>query len=175
MKKGAKALLDFIAKLESNGDYDTVYAHKYSDLPRKITDMRLDEIHDHQHAHGKRYGSSAFGRYQFIRQTLLRLRKKLGMPDHMQFTPALQDDLAYQLLIERGFLKWLDGHISTEKFAHNLAKEWASVPVLRKGKGAHRVIQRGESYYAGDGLNHSLVAADEFETVLARLEKEAKA
>ncbi len=44
--------------------------------------------------------------------------------------------------------------------------EWASLPVLTATKGAHRQVVRGQSYYAGDGLNKSLVKPERVEDVL---------
>ena len=41
-----------------------------------------------------------------------------------------------------------------------LAKEWASFPVPSRMRGAHRTVERGQSYYAGDGLNKALIGPD---------------
>ena len=41
-----------------------------------------------------------------------------------------------------------------------LAKEWASFPVPSRMRGAHRTVERGQSYYAGDGVNKALISPD---------------
>lgn len=47
--------------------------------------------------------------------------------------------------------------------------EWASFPVLVGTKGQKRTVKRGQSYYAGDGLNKALVAPDAVEAILDRV------
>ncbi|MFK3776570.1 hypothetical protein [Agrobacterium sp. NPDC089420] len=49
------------------------------------------------------------------------------------------------------------------QFGLNLAREWASFPVLSATKGEHRDVARGQSYYAGDRLNKSLVKPEQVE------------
>ena len=55
---------------------------------------------------------------------------------------------------------WIEAKTSTDTFMIGLAKEWASFPVPSRMKGAHRTVERGQSYYAGDGMNKALVAPD---------------
>ena len=52
------------------------------------------------------------------------------------------------------------------EFGKRLAQEWASFPVLAGTKGAKRTVARGQSYYAGDGLNKSLVTPEKVEAIL---------
>jgi len=54
-------------------------------------------------------------------------------------------------------------------FALNLAKEWASFPVLAETFGQKRKVTRGQSYYAGDGVNKALVPPGDVEAVLAEV------
>jgi hypothetical protein len=42
-----------------------------------------------------------------------------------------------------------------------LAREWASLPVQRDQRGATRLVKRGQSYYAGDGLNKASATPEE--------------
>ncbi|MBL8593621.1 MAG: hypothetical protein JNK01_13125, partial [Devosia sp.] len=69
----------------------------------------------------------------------------------------------------RGWNQFAARTLSLRDFGNRLAREWASVPVLSRQQGAHRTVERGESYYAGDGLNASLARASEAEAVLAEV------
>ncbi|MQX98900.1 hypothetical protein GHK03_23080, partial [Sinorhizobium medicae] len=104
---------------------------------------------------------------QFMRATLIDLAKQVtSISGKDVFTPDLQDRLAYKLLLRRGYAEFIVGKISLVEFAENLAKEWASFPVLAAMKGSEREIRRGQSYYAGDGLNKALVKPEKVEAVL---------
>ncbi len=60
----------------------------------------------------------------------------------------------------------MSGQIGVTEFGKRLAQEWASFPVLAATKGQKRTVQRGQSYYAGDGLNKALVKPEKVEAVL---------
>lgn len=162
----AALLLDFIASKEAPHGYDTIYGNNQNKLSKQITKMTLDELRQNQAQFTKKYGSSASGRYQFMRATLGDLKKALNMSGQEIFSPDLQDRLAYRLLIKRGYARYMSGSIDRTQFGKNIAMEWASFPVLKATKGSERTVKRGQSYYAGDGLNKSLVSAGEVETVL---------
>jgi hypothetical protein len=72
----------------------------------------------------------------------------------------MQDTLGYELLRRRGYQPWVEARTSTDTFMVGLAKEWASFPVPSRMKGAHRMVERGQSYYAGDGVNKALIGPD---------------
>jgi len=72
-------------------------------------------------------------------------------------------------MLGRGLKSFLTGAMSTTSFGNNLAKEWASFPVLSNIKGAHRQVARGTSFYSGDNLNHAHVDPAEVEAALAKL------
>lgn len=108
--------------------------------------------------------SSAIGGYQFITKTLDGLRRDLGLTGKEIFNEAFQDDLAYHLMVGRGLNSFLRGEITAGTFCNNLAKEWASLPVVTATTGATRRVLPGQSYYAGDGLNR---AFHKPETILA--------
>ncbi|MDX0511480.1 hypothetical protein [Sinorhizobium medicae] len=168
---GAAILLDFIRETEvgrsDRASYDVIYGHNQAKLPQPLTTMTYGEIVDAQAKWSKRFGSSAAGGYQFMRATLIDLAKQVtSISGKDVFTPDLQDRLAYKLLVRRGYPEYIVGKISLVQFAENLAKEWASFPVLVSCKGAHRVLKRGQSYYAGDGLNKALVRPEKVEAVL---------
>lgn len=117
--------------------------------------------------------SSAIGGYQFLTATLDYLKKELALTGKEVMTPEFQDDLAIALMIVKrpsmSFMKLCREEITIDTFADGIAREWASMPVLRDQKGAKRWIKRGQSYYAGDGLNAALTSATELERVLQRV------
>lgn len=156
----AVKILDMIGNKEAPRGYDTVYGNNQRQLTKPITEMTLDELILNQAGFTKNFGSSASGRYQFMRATLQDLKKELKMSGREKFTPDLQDRLGYHLLKRRGYVKWVNGDINHDSFMIGIAKEWASFPVPYNMKGAHRNVKRGESYYAGDRLNMSLIGPD---------------
>lgn len=163
---GAARLLDFIGLTEAPNGYGTIYANKQGKLAKPLTEMTLDEVLSAQPGWSKRYGSSASGRYQFMRATLLGLRSELHLRGSQKFDGDLQDRLGHHLLIRRGYADFMAGKIDRTEFGKRLAQEWASFPVLTVCKGAHRQLNRGQSYYAGDGLNKALVKPEKVEAVL---------
>ena len=173
---GAALLLDFIAGLETNrpgqAGYETIIGYrneKPGTLPQPITAMTLEQLLAEQKRWVKnlRAPSGAAGRYQIIRPTLLSLIAELGIPLSATFTPELQDRFGLALLKRRGWNQFAARTLSPRDFGNRLAREWASFPVLSRQQGAHRTVERGESYYAGDGINASLARASEAEAVLA--------
>lgn len=164
----AAKVLDLIGKTEAPHGYDTVYSNAQLRDPglkaRPITTRTIAEwIRDGQR--GQK--SSAAGRYQFMRDTLKGLIPELKLTGNEVMNGDMQDRLGFHLLRRRGYDKFMAGTLSIEGFALNLAKEWASFPVLASGtKGAHRVLTRGQSYYAGDGLNKALLAPSVVEALL---------
>ncbi|MBA9068014.1 muramidase (phage lysozyme) [Methylobacterium sp. RAS18] len=168
----ARRLLDFIGSKEAPRGYDTVYANKMAQMPRPITAMTVDEVIADGPRRTKAFGSSACGRYQFMTATLKGLRQETPAIGRMKLTPDLQDELGLRLLRRRGLDGFLVGATSTTDFGLRLAQEWASFPVLRVTKGAHRQVYRGQSYYQGDALNKALVSADEVERFLNTLRAE---
>lgn len=173
---GAALLLDFIAGLETNrpgeAGYETIIGYrneKPGTLPKPITQMSLEELLAEQKSWVKnlKAPSGAAGRYQIIRPTLLSLIAELGVPLSASFTSDLQDRFGLALLKRRGWNQFAAKTLVLRDFGNRLAREWASFPVLTRQQGAHRTVERGESYYAGDGINASLARASEAEAVLA--------
>lgn len=160
----AAEILELIRVTEtSRGDataYDTVYGHNEAKLTKPITAMTVNEVQHWQAGFTKSFGSSATGAYQFMRATLAELKSKLALSGEEIFDAAMQDRLGHELLLRRGYQAWSDGRTSTDTFMIGLAKEWASFPVPSRMRGAHRTVERGQSYYAGDGLNKALVKPD---------------
>ncbi len=182
---GAAILLDFIRETEvGRGDrasYDVIFGNNQHKLPRPITSMTLDEVEAAQSGWSSRFGSSAAGGYQFMKNTLdaprtLRdIEGEMGLTGQERFTPDLQDRMAYHLLKRRGYHEFIAGKISRSEFGKRLAQEWASLPVLADMKGATQKVRRGQSYYAGDGLNKALVRPETVEAVLKRVLEAARA
>jgi len=162
----AAMLLDFIASKEAPRGYDTVYGNRMDRMPKPLTSMTMKEVLDHGKWRTKTFGSSACGRYQFMDATLRDLATELNLKAEDRFTPDYQDRLGFHLLRRRGYDKWIKGTLSDAEFMLNLAKEWASFPVPYTVKGGSRTVSRGQSYYAGDGLNKALVSADDVEQAL---------
>jgi hypothetical protein len=140
--------------------YETIYSHAEAKLTKPITEMTVDEVQHWQPGFTKNFGSSATGAYQFMYATLKELIGKVGLTGEEIFNAELQDRLGYELLQRRGYKPWVEARNSTDTFMVGLAREWASFPVPARMKGAHRVCERGQSYYAGDKLNRALIAPD---------------
>ena len=160
-----KTLLDFIAAHESEGAarklgisaYDVVWGGiKAKDRPpRPLTSMTIAEVLAWQDSIDPFYQSEAAGRYQIMEDTLRGLWAEAGMRSTDLFDRAGQDKLAVALLNRRGLSGYLSGALTAETFANNLAREWASLPVVSGPK-------KGKSYYAGDGLNAAGVSVAPF-------------
>lgn len=169
----AAFLLQFIYETETSrkapGCYLTIYGHNDHLLKTPITSMTIDQILSNQSAWSKAFGSSATGAAQFMKATLQGLKAELKLSGSQKFDGDLQDRLAYHLLKRRGYDAFMAGKIDVVEFAKRLAMEWASFPVLENCRGAHRMLKRGQSYYAGDGLNKSLVKPELVEKVLAQV------
>lgn len=175
---GAAILLASIREIETGradrSAYDVVYGHRQGKLAKPLTKMTYGEIIDAQRSWSKNHGSSAAGAYQFMRATLIDLAKaNPSISGSDLFTSELQDQLGYQLLLRRGYAEFMAGKISRTEFGKRLAQEWASFPVLAPVKGAHRNVQRGETYYAGDKLNKALVSPERIERLLDQVKATA--
>jgi len=163
---GAMLLLDFIGGIEAPLGYGTIYGNNQGKLAKPLTSMTLDEVIAAGPNWTKAYRSSAAGRFQFMNATLKDLKKSLGLSGKETFSPDLQDRLGYELLKRRGWSNFVAGFMSREAFGKALAQEWASLPVLADTQGASRAVRRGQSYYAGDGLNKALTSPESVEAVL---------
>lgn len=142
-----RMILDFIAARESNGNYNAVIGNSRStdDLSAK-TLTGIFSLQDRLRMSGR--PSTAVGRYQFLKGTLSRLAEQKRLdPTATMFTPTLQDELAVELLIGRGYSQWWRGQLDDSEFAHRLSCEWASLP---------DPCNDGHSHYDGDAAgNHA--------------------
>lgn len=150
-----KALLDAIRKHEAPKGYGQIYGGAKG-VPKNtdVTKLSLQGVMDLQQKMLKAgSASTACGGYQFIRSTFAATVAEMGLFKETIWTPDMQDEMAVHLMLKRGLNKYIAGQISREAFANNLAKEWASLPVVTAIRGASRDLVPGQSYYAGDGLN----------------------
>lgn len=158
----ADPILALIREFESDGavkaqgvasSYDVVSAYipKAHRPKHALTSYPVGEILEWQ-AFVVRKGSksSAAGAYQIIRPTLADLFSAHGP---VIFDAKAQDAAAKALLVARGWQRFEQGDLSAIAYADRLAREWASLPVQWDQQGAHRRVKRGQSYYAGDGIN----------------------
>ena len=166
-------LLDFIGNKESEGYDDISGLVSQSRYPIKpLTQMTIQEVLDWQESIDRFQLSEASGRYQIMEDTLrgynndssagpgnpLYTRAGLGVGD--LFSPINQDKMAIELLRGRGLDRYLNGSMTRETFANNLASEWASLPVVTG-------VNAGRSVYEGDRAgNRSLTTVQEFLSVL---------
>lgn len=178
----ARFLLDFIGCTEAPNGYATIFGNRQIHLSTPITAMTLGDLIDAQANWGSvawvrknwkssySKASSAAGRYQFMRATLVGIANEIhALQGDVLFDSNLQDRLGYYLLLRRGYDAFISGEIDVRGFALRLAKEWASFPVLEDCQGAHRPVTRGQSFYAGDGVNKALVKPEKVEAVLAHV------
>lgn len=158
-----KPLLNLIGKGEGAG-YDTVYGGSKLSPQKPITSMSLTELLDWQdRSVGAGSISSAAGRYQVIRGTLRAVISSGAVTQNSTYSPITQDTIAIYLLKVRGLNRFLTDAITKETFANNLAKEWASFPVVTGPN-------IGSSYYAGDAAGNSArVGVQEVIAVLDQL------
>jgi muramidase (phage lysozyme) len=164
--EGAMGLLNLIAEKEAPAGYGTLFGNNQGKLPKPLIQMTVAEVISAGPEWVTRFRSSACGRYQFLTATLKSLRMSENLNGTELFNPALQDSLGYALLDRRGYESFVVGTMTRTAFGLGLAKEWASFPVLEDCQGAHRQVQRGETFYAGDGLNNALITPEKVEAAL---------
>ena len=145
-----KPLLGLISQAESKGNYNAYFGNA-GNKSIDFTEMSIGEVLDWQSEFVKNGSpSSAVGRYQFLNTTLLDLVDSLGIDKSTRFNESTQDKLAIKLLERRGSEDYVNDDISKNKFAANLAMEWASLPKV-SGENPD------QSYYQADGINKALV------------------
>lgn len=164
------SLLNYIARYESGGDYNSIYAGiaKRHTPETPLTRMTIKQILDWQDSIDAKYPSEACGRYQILEDTLREIYRPAGFSLSSVYNSTTQDGLALFLLKRRGLDSYMAGKISAETLCNNIAKEWASMPVVTGPN-------RGKSYYAGDGLNHTHAKPDEFLAIVTGLKTAKRA
>ncbi len=147
-------LLNVIAKAESKGNYNAYFGNP-NNSSINFTGMSIAEVMKWQSDFVQEgNASSAVGKYQIIDTTLSGLVRQLAINTNQLFDQPTQDKLAIALLERRGAEDYINNEITRQKFAANLAKEWAGLPSVT-GKNPDK------SYYASDGLNKSHISVSE--------------
>ena len=172
-----KALLSLIAAGESTGVRGDPYTALWpSSTEPSLIRMSLAQVTQFQRLRIRAgFKSSACGRYQFIKNTLLDVVKISKLDSQRTiFAPDIQD---YLILLRLKSIRRLDGwkagslinkgntysaQENSAQFQLHLAKEFASVPVPFRVQGHRYVVEKGQSYYSGDGLNAAHGKADTF-------------
>lgn len=126
----ASALLDHIAKSEGT-NYNTQFGYQHTTGGAPLTSLTIGQIMDVQ---SQQSGSSAIGRYQFMKGTLPEAMAGAGLTTSDLFNEANQDKMARYLLNKRGYGDWKTGRINDQQFAGELSREWASLPDPSKGQ-----------------------------------------
>ena len=143
-------LLDVVAEGESRGNYNAHFGNA-ANQEIKFTDMTIAEVLEWQKQYVEQGNpSSAVGRYQIIRPTLVGLVEQLQLNSNERFDEAMQNRLAITLMERRGSIDFIKAKLPAENFAHELSKEWAALPKVLGDSPEN-------SFYAGDGLNRSLI------------------
>jgi muramidase (phage lysozyme) len=130
---GAGAILELIPHGEGTtgaSGYDMTYnnldGRHYPKGWKKPTELTIDEAISMESDARRIAGDYAVGRYQFKPRTLGELKKRMGLSGSEVMTPSFQDRMARELLLKRGYDKYLRGEIDAGQLQDNLALEWAS-------------------------------------------------
>lgn len=96
----------------------------------------------------------AAGMYQIIPDTRADLLRNLPHLRHSKFTPAVQKEMALELIKNRPYAsKWIAGdkNVSIDHVVHDLSKEWASIAVPKGFLRDNGTISNGAQSYYGSG------------------------
>ena len=146
---GEKLILYLISEKEAvDHSYDSAYPGK---IIEGLSDLTIEEVKS-------KYGSGAKGRYQFLPKYFKTFADKSGLDMSDKFSPKNQDKMALDIFKDK-----MDNCLKLED---KLVRTWAALPVLYGREGKERYVNRGQSYYAGDGVNKAHIKADHFEKVL---------
>jgi len=179
-----KALLRLVAKHEA-GTYDMIYGGE----THPLTQMLIGEVLQFQNSYMKTWRSSAVGKYQMLKAVVEESCRRSGFdPTQVRYTAEVQDIMMLdKIKAQRKYNEWKAGELSTnpdpaqkeiensQKFMEYLAAEWASCPVpydmpagssIVSSSHPKRNLTKGQSFYAGDGLNKSHHDADQFLSAL---------
>ena len=176
-----RAFLTLVAKHEAKS-YDTIYGGR--EIP--LTQMLIAEVLQYQRTQMKN-GSTAVGRYQMLADVVEENARGLRLdPTQVRLTADVQDQMMlYKVKRYRKYNEWLAGSLgatpleNSQKFCIYVAAEWASCPVpydMPAGsspfsrKHPARNLSKGQSFYAGDGLNRAHHDADTFVAALVDIQ-----
>ena len=159
-KNEARAsLMETIYDLESNSDYNKWNLKARNKPKTPLTSMTVREIMNYQ----KDDDGPAAGAGQIKHDTLEYLIDNGYISSSDVFSPEVQDKAVIRLLDRRGFVSWFNGETPTEEFGSDMAKEFASLPLLEARVVKGKARDRGQSRYAN---NTALMGADSWQDVL---------
>ena len=159
-KNEARAsLMETIYDLESNSDYNKWNLEAKNKPKTPLTSMTVREIMNYQ----KDDDGPAAGAGQIKHDTLEYLIDNGYISSSDVFSPEVQDKAVIRLLDRRGFVSWFNGETPTEEFGSDMAKEFASLPLLEARIVKGKARDRGQSRYAN---NTALMGADSWQDVL---------
>ena len=159
---------------ESGQNYESlvITSGQKVNLPKKLTEMSLDEIYGTQDEMRRlKYPSTALGKYGMTKETLQMWSKQEGLdPSKTIFNEETQDRLMHRGVINAGLHKYQSGEITKEQFQTNLARTWAAIPVPHdmevKDEFGSRSLKAGQSYYHGVGNNRAYIKQEEIDKTL---------
>lgn len=176
-----KGILKFISSAE--GGYKSTYSGYLSDFSRKgedITQMTITQLVQYQKdylTHQRKKGvpegsrSAAVGAYQMLYPE--KFVKQAGLTMGDKFTPENQDKLIIAYMADRG--------LTAEKaakdpvgFAKGLSQSFAGVPVVEGMQGAKQYVERGQSYYRGQGNNAATTSPEKVEEAIKQFGEKYK-
>ena len=154
-----------VRKLEGNNNYNS-YAGSPNNASVIFEDMTIGEVLDWQ----RKNKEKAVGAYQFKPDTLKdAINSTEGISLDSKFDSSTQDALSNYLFDRRGRQDYINGKIDSIEYANNLAKEFASLPVVTDMvTGSGKKVKRGETYYKGTN-NKSLIDAEEYENIINKI------
>jgi muramidase (phage lysozyme) len=149
---GVTEFLSFVQSLEAPAGYNQIYSDDGTKQELDLANMTIDEVIANQTSRiSAGSASSATGGLQIMRDTLLDLKKDLGLTGQEFFDEETQLALGLALLERRGLSKFRSGALTADQFADNLAMEWAALP-----------LSNGKSYYSKVGRNRALTDRETF-------------
>ena len=164
-------VLNLIAAHESvGGSYDSVYPsttkQKYSGGP-PLTEMTIAEADAWQVQTYRARGSSAAGRYQFMK--IKKQAADAGIGANELFSAENQDKMAIHLLSGKRRITMDMIKNDPNEAMIRLGMEWAAFPMPVSMQGHKQRVSVGQSYYAGDGRNAAGATVSEVKGVFANM------
>lgn len=160
-----KPLLELIAAYESvGGSYDSIYPSR---TKPGLSSMTIAEADAWQASTASSRGSAAAGRYQFM--NIKKQAADAGIGPNELFSPENQDKMAISLLTKKRKITLDMVKNNPDEAMIRLGMEWAAMPMPKRMQGHRRMVNAGQSYYAGDGKNAAHVSVAKVKAVLAKI------
>lgn len=160
-----KPLLELIAAHESvGGSYDSIYPSR---TKPGLSNMTIAEADAWQASTASSRGSAAAGRYQFMH--IKKQAADAGIGPNEIFSPENQDKMAISLLTKKRKITLDMIKNNPDEAMIRLGMEWAAMPMPKRMQGHNRMVNAGQSYYAGDGKNAAGVSVATVKGVLAKV------